>query len=175
MNDKVKILTQINWQYLVRFGILLGVAVGVPMIGHSQWITGPIVNATLIAAVFVVGIRGALLIGMLPSVIALGGGLLPAPLAPMVPFIIIGNAILILLIDWSRRIDIRNNYWFGLLVGAGLKYLFLFLSSGVVVRLLLQQSLATKVAQMMSWPQFVTAVVGGVVAWGILKVIRNKD
>lgn len=174
MQTKTIIFTKANATYLVKFLILLAVATGAPLLGfHSQWITGPIVNTALILSVFVVGVRGGLLIGMLPSTIALGTGLLPSVLAPMIPFIIISNCILVLVIDYVRRMEIKNNYWLGLTLGAGLKYLFLWLTSGVVINLLLNQKLAIKVASMMSWPQFFTAMLGGILAFGVLKIIKK--
>jgi len=175
MQIKTATLTKTNVTYLVKFLVMLAIATGAPLLGfHSQWITGPIVNMALILSVFLVGIRGGLLIGMLPSTIALGTGLLPSVLAPMIPFIIISNCLLVLAIDYVRRMEIKNNYWLGLILGAGLKYLFLFLTSGIVINLLLNQKLAVKVASMMSWPQFFTAMIGGILAFGILKIINSN-
>lgn len=163
-------LQKINITYAIKFLALLTLATGAPLIGfHSQWITGPIVNMALILAVFMVGIRGALLIGILPSTIALSSGLLPAVLAPMIPFIILSNTILILVIDWFKS----YNYFSGLIFAAGAKYLFLFATSNIVINLLLNQALGTKVAAMMSWPQFFTALIGGILAWPALKVLRK--
>jgi hypothetical protein len=174
---KAKALTKLNIGYAIKFLLLLTLATGAPLVGiHSQWITGPVVNMALILAVFLVGIRGALLIGILPSTIALGTGLLPAVLAPMIPFIIISNTILILVIDKFKSTNYQlpiTNYWIGLFFAAALKYLFLFITSGLVINLLLKQELALKVAQMMSWPQLFTALIGGMLAWGILKVLRK--
>ena len=174
---KTTTLSKLNIAYAIKFLALLTLATVAPLIGlHSQWITGPIVNAALILAVFIVGIRGALLIGILPSSIALSSGLLPPILAPMIPFIIISNTLLILTIDWFKN-RIPNpelqvaNYGMAVFSAAALKYLFLFLTSGVVINLLLKQSLAVKVAQMMSWPQFFTAIIGGVLAFGLLKML----
>jgi hypothetical protein len=169
-----KTLSQVNVGYAVKFIVLLTLATAAPLVGvHSQWITGPIVNMALILAVFLVGIRGALLIGILPSTIALGTGLLPAVLAPMIPFIIISNTLLILVIDWFRKAEFKNKFWVGLIFGAGTKYLFLFVTSGVVMSMLLNQALASKVAVIMSWPQFFTAVIGGALAYGALKFLRK--
>lgn len=164
-------LTKINITYAVKFLLLLTLATGAPLVGlHSQWLTGPVVNMALILAVYLIGIRGALLIGILPSTIALGTGLLPAVLAPMIPFIIISNTILILVIDKLKD----TNYWASLFFASGMKYLFLFVTSGVVINLLLKQELAAKVSAMMSWPQFFTALIGGLLAWGTLKILKNK-
>jgi len=209
-------LSKIRVNYLAKFILLLALAIGAPVLGiHSQWITGSIVNMVLILSVFLVGVRGAVLIGLLPSTIALGTGLLPAALAPMLPFIIISNIILVLVFsivgslsrarsesDEPRDLDgLHTNlhkyehkftqthddltpalsllrrggqkYWLSLLLAAGLKFLFLFLTSSVVIKLLLNQKLAASVAQMMSWPQFYTALVGGFLTFGILKILKK--
>jgi len=171
---QIRSLSKINISYAVNFLLLLTLATAAPLLGfHSQWVTGPIVNAALILAVYLVGIRGALLVGLLPSTIALGAGLLPAVLAPMIPFIIISNTLLVLMIDWFKHRE-NSNYWPGLVFAAGVKYLFLFTTSGLVINLLLKQSLAAKVAQLMSWPQFFTALIGGSLAWIILKLLKSK-
>lgn len=163
-------LTKPNIAYALKFLALLTLASGAPLIGlHSQWLTGPIVNMALILAVFMIGVRGALLIGLLPSTIALSTGLLPAPLAPMIPFIVISNTLLILVVDKLKD----TSFWAAIIFGAGLKYLFLFVTSSIVINLLLQQALAAKVAAIMSWPQFFTALIGGVMAWGMLKMLRK--
>jgi riboflavin transporter len=204
-------LSKIQVGYLAKFILLLGLAIGAPILGiHSQWITGPIVNAALILSVFLVGVRGAVLIGLLPSTIALGVGLLPAPLAAMVPFIIISNIILVFVISFFRHSDrspssgeggveeslrysiserrsdsstsltlfaplgmTNIKYFIGLITAAVLKFLFLFLTSGIVIKLLLNQKLAPAVAQMMSWPQFYTALIGGALAFIILKIFKK--
>jgi len=51
-------LSKIQVSYFAKFILLLVLATGAPMLGiHSQWLTGPIVNAALILSVFLVGIR----------------------------------------------------------------------------------------------------------------------
>jgi len=176
-------LTKINIIYLTKFVLLLVIATFAPAIGfHSQWITGPIVNAVLILSVFMVGARGALLIGMLPSTIALSTGLLSVVLAPMIPFIIISNSILILILSLchpeqsKESVAIKySKYWLILFFGALLKFIFLFLTSGIVIKLLINIAVAPKVAAMMSWPQFVTAMIGGVIAFIVLKIVLKHD
>ncbi len=167
---KTATLNKVNLAYGVKFLLLLTLAAGAPLIGlHSQWLTGPIVNLALILSVYLIGIRGALLIGILPSTIALGTGLLPAVLAPMIPFIILSNTLLILVIDKLKD----TNYWLSLFFASGMKYLFLFVTSGLVINLLLKQELAAKVSAMMSYPQFFTALIGGTLAWGVLRILRK--
>lgn len=163
----------------VKFLSLAIVATFLPFFIHLQWVTGPIVNAILILALILVGIRSALIIALIPSVIALSSGLLPAVLAPVVPFIMLSNVILVASVDqfYERMKDPKIGYWLGVGVGAVLKFLFLFLSVDLISNLLLKQELATKVAQMMSWSQLATALAGGVLAWVFLKFlgIVEKD
>lgn len=177
---KEAILTKVNSASIARFLVLSAVVIIFPFYIHIQWITGPLVNAILILTLMSVGIRSALILCLIPSLIAMSSGLLPAILAPVVPFIMIANTILILTIDWFYRCskDKVKGYWYGLFVGAALKFFFLYASISFISKLLIKQELAIKVAQMMSWPQFATAVIGGLIAWMILRNIKffeSKD
>jgi riboflavin transporter len=154
---------------LIKTLVFIGVVVIIPSLIHIQWITGPIVNAILFLAVILVGGRNALLIGLIPSIIALYFGLLPAPLAPLIPFIMISNAILVVLFDWLKK-----NYWTAIIVAATVKFLFLHVSTSTIMDLILRKELAPKVAQILSWPQFYTALIGGFIAWIFIKFYKVK-
>lgn len=166
-NTQTKVLAKVKWESIAWFAGLMAVVAFVPHYIHNQFITGPIVNAVLFTAAVVLGTGNAILIGLIPSVVALVSGLLPAPLAPMIPFIMISNAILIVVFSGLRK----TNYWAGVLGGTLFKYAFLYLTSTIVVGLISNQSIAAKAAaQMLAWPQIVTAIIGGVIAFGVLKV-----
>lgn len=172
---KEETLAKVNVQSMTRFIALAGVALILPFFIHLQWISGPIINAILILILFLVGIRSAMIVALVPSLMALAGGLLPAILSPVVPFIMISNAIFVLSIDriydWSKNSS--QGYWIGVLTGAVLKFLFLYISVSFITKLLIKQELAVKVAQMMSWPQLATAILGGMIAWVILKWLKR--
>jgi hypothetical protein len=173
-HTKEKVLTLINTAQMARFLGLASIIIIVPFLIHSQWITGPIVNSILIITLFLIGIRGAMVLALVPSMLALAGGLLPAVLAPAVPFIMIGNVILILAVDFIYK-QLKNKtrgFWLGVTAGALLKFLFLYASINIISQLLIKQELAVKIAQMMSWPQFYTALMGGVIAWAGLKRLK---
>ena len=172
---KEQTLAHLNVQALTQFLFLAGLAIILPFYLHLQWLTGPIINAIFILILFLVGIRSALAVALIPSLMALSGGLLPAVLAPVVPFIMIGNVIFILTIDWfyQRFKNDQQGYWAGVIIGAGLKFIWLFSSVSLISKLLIKQELTVKVAQMMSWPQFATAVIGGMLAWLILKWFKR--
>lgn len=153
---------------LSQFIALVGIAVAAPLL-RQQAITGPIVNATLFAAVMLLGTQNAILVGLIPSLIALSVGLLPAVLAPMVPFIMTANALLILVFGYLRK----RNYWLAVISASFLKFLFLLSTSSMVINLLFKKEIASKVALMMSWPQLLTALAGGLIAYSFLKSIKK--
>jgi len=161
---KILVLKKENVFALSRFISLLAVATVAPLF-HCQPVTGPIVNAILFVSAVLLNQSQAILIGLIPSVVALSTGLLPPVLAPMVPFIMLGNTILIITFSYLRN----KNYWLGVVTSSLLKFLFLYAASSIVINLLLKKAVATKVAVMMSWPQLITALVGGVIAYLFLK------
>ncbi len=154
--------------YLAQFGILLGIAFIAPFI-REQAITGSIVNAVLFVSTAVLGVQAGLLIALIPSVISLSVGLLPPALAPMIPFIILGNSILVSVFNYFKE----KNYWMGMFFGSALKFIFLFGTSSLVISLLLKKELAGNVAAMMSWPQLFTALAGGLIAYLVLKINKK--
>ncbi|MEA3398732.1 MAG: iron hydrogenase [Patescibacteria group bacterium] len=170
-----KAVALVNNKVVVQFLGLAGVAIILPFLINLQWVTGPIVNAILIITLFMVGIRSALVLCLIPSMMALAGGLLPGVLAPIIPFIMIGNVILVLSVDWFYN-NFKNGaqgYWLGVLIGASLKFTFLYLSVDFISGLIIKQELAAKIAQMMSWTQLATALTGGMLAWVIIKYLKR--
>jgi len=169
------ILARVDVSAIAKFLGLAATAAFLPFFIHLQWITGPIINAILILILFLAGIRSALVVCLVPSLMALAGGILPAVLSPVVPFIMISNVVFVLSIDWfynQNKNEIKG-YWLGVLAGAGLKFIFLLFSVNFIGKLLIKQELVVKVAQMMSWPQFATALTGGLIAWAVLKWLKR--
>ncbi len=161
------ILQKTATKELVKFSIVLSLAIIFPFF-HNQLITGPIVNALLFISVILFGFQRAVFIALIPSVIAMSVGLLPAVLAPMVPFIMMGNILLI----WVFNL-LKKRYWIGVAVGSFLKFLFLYASSYAVINLVIKKELAFKIVEIMSWPQLLTALAGGAIAYFVLKFIKK--
>jgi hypothetical protein len=152
------------------FSMALAICLVVPAFFHNPWVTGPLINATLLVAAVLVGPTEAVLLGLMPSTIALLAGLLPLPLAPMVPFIMIGNAVFVMVFHSLKT----KNIFAALGVAAFLKFAFLHGSVVFLVSRLLDSGLTAKLAVMMSWPQLVTAIIGGAIAYPIVKAVQNK-
>lgn len=176
MNEiRIKVSALADTLPITMFLGLSSVAIVLPFFIHLQWVTGPIINAIFIILLFRSGIRSALTLCLVPSLMALSGGLLPAILAPIVPFIMVSNVIFILTIDWFNQNlqEINQRYWYGVILGATFKFAFLLASIKLITPLLIKQDLADKVAQIFSWPQFATAVTGGMIAWIILRWLKR--
>lgn len=150
---------------LVQFATLLTIATIAPLFSH-QLITGAIVNATLFISTVFLGLQAGILISLVPSLIALSIGLLPMFLAPMIPFIILGNIILVFSFDYLKK----NNYLTRIIVASFLKFFFLFSTSFVIINFFFQGKIASNVFLMMSWPQLITALTGGLIAYFFLKM-----
>ncbi len=154
---------------IVWLCVLLVVITFAPLIGN-QYITGTIVNASLLVSVIAFGFNSTLVLCFLPSLIALASGTLPIVMAPMVPFIILGNILLV----YSFSLLRKSNYWTGLLSASLLKFSLLFFASNVIIDLFIKKQVAAKIAVMMSYPQLVTALLGGIIAFFIISKLEER-
>ena len=148
------------------FGLLIAAIIFPALLAHTpnnQWITGTIVNAILFVAVSRVGIVNAAAIAALPSSMALMRGLLPAPMAILIPYIILANILMIAIFYF-----ISNNKLLGIISGSILKFAFLFAITSFFIKI------ASPLAVMMQWPQLFTALAGGLLALGTIKILQKK-
>jgi hypothetical protein len=171
--------TGLPWTALTRGVLLIATAVAITNLGLPQPITGPLVNALLILTVEWSGVNLAVIVGMVTPVGAALRGILPLPLVVMIPFISLGNAILVslygLLRPWNR--------WLALGLAALSKALFLYGTMLVLVARPLHLEMGGKdqsvvmpnaFLTMMSWPQLVTAIAGGLLAFGVQRLVTRK-
>lgn len=151
---------------VVKFIALFGIAILAPL-AQNQFITGTIVNAVLYIAVLALGLGSAVAIAFFPSLISLGLGLLPAIMIPMIPFVILGNLILIAIFAWFQN----KNFWLSAISASVLKFAWLAITSQFVISFFIQKPVAAKIVAMMSWPQLVTALAGGILAYIVARKI----
>lgn len=143
--------------FLTRAAVLLALTLAVQMIGMPQYATGPLVNAMLYIAATFIGIWGGVAVGVITPVVAFWRGILPPPLGPMIPFIAVGNAVLVIVFGLLERQG-RLAAIAGVVAASVAK--FLVLSSAV--RFVVQVKPA--IAKMMQTPQLLTALAGGALA-----------
>jgi len=150
-----------------QLSIFVALAVAAPYFGH-QLITGSIVNALLFASVAVMGLESAFLLCLVPSLISIYMGLLPITLAPMVPFIMTGNALLVLTFSKLGK----KNFWLGAGSAAVVKFIFIW-SVGMLLANSVLHGISNAVFMMISWPQLATAIIGAVIAFTFLKATKR--
>ena len=142
---------------------------------QNQLITGSIVNALLFISVVILGLESALLLCFLPSVISLFTGLLSFALAPMIPFIIMGNMILVFVFNKFRNPSTllrASNFWQASVLAAFLKFAFIW-TAGMILANSILHGILKPVMIMISWPQFATAIAGSCIAYLFLKLIKK--
>lgn len=143
------------------------------MIGHPQLVVGIVVNALLITSAL--NIKGYKLLPVIiaPTLGAFSRGILFGPftifLLYLIPFIWIGNAILIAAFK-ALNLNKKLNYWITLTIGSAIKSLFLFSIAYLLFKL---NIIPVIFLTSMGLFQFYTAIAGGILAFGFQKVKRK--
>ena len=143
----------------------------------NQLITGSIVNALLFISASTLGLESAFLLCLIPSLISIYTGLLPLSLAPMIPFIMTGNALLVLVFSkmtnpTSLKFRGARNFWLGATSAAFIKFIFIW-SAGMILANSILHGISKSVLLMISWPQFATSIAGACIAFLFLKIIKK--
>lgn len=154
-------------RFVTQTAVLFALTLVVQMLGLPQMVTGPLVNAMLLLATIFVGVGSGVCIGLFTPWVALVRGILPPPLAPLVPFIMLGNGAFVVIFGLFRRKKTLAFDIAGVVLGALAKYLIL----SQAVRSLV--SLPPQVARMMQTPQLVTALFGGAIALSLARALRR--
>jgi hypothetical protein len=164
-------IISLDWKLVAtktfQLSIFVALAVVAPYFGN-QLITGSIVNALLFISVSILGLEYALLLCFIPSLISIYTGLLPLALAQMIPFIMTGNALLILVFYKLKK----KNFWLGAVLAAFIKFIFIW-SVGMLLANSVLHGISKAVTLMISWPQLATAIAGAAIAFLFLKIIKK--
>lgn len=166
----------------MRSALLLAIAIVFQILGRtfpqiSQFLVGPVVNALLILACCICGLWYGVLVGALTPLLAWLVGQLAAPFGPFIPFIMIGNALFIIVFNiFNSKQGLRT--YIGVILGAIIKFGFLFFSASKLVKLFalnLPEKVANKLIIAMGIPQLITALIGGILAIFIYKLLVKRD
>jgi len=181
--------------YLTQTAVMLSLlitvqfATGLLPIGQfKQFITGALVNFILFTCVFIVGLAGGLTVAAASPFFALIFGITP-PLIHIVPFMAVGNSILVLIawlfrkfVTWDKKKDIAV-VSAGLAAAAAAKALFLWFGVVVIMLPLIswdglginekQNAITAAVSFVFSWPQLVTGLSGGALTMTIIPPLKK--
>lgn len=161
--------------WLVRTALMIAVLIMLQAVTKAagQFVTGSCVNAVLAVSVLVCGFGSGLTVALLSPFMAFVLGIGPQ-LIYIVPAIAVGNAIFVMLLHFLYKEKIIRRV-IALAVAAVAKFTALYL----LVSVLLCNVLPLKPPQiatfqaMFSWPQLVTALIGGAVAMVIVPAVRK--
>ena len=141
----------------------------------NQFVTGSAVNLILIVSVMTCGLSSGAAVAVVSPVLAKLFGI--GPLWQIVPMIMVGNLVLVLVWRLLGARDPRK-VWYpvALAAAAGCKFgvLWLGVTKWIVPIVLgLPEQKAAVVSAAFSWPQLVTALIGGVLAVLVLPVVKK--
>ena len=138
-------------------------------------VTGTLVNALLIVSVMTCGAMSGATVAVVSPIMAKMVGI--GPLWGLIPFIALGNIVLVLV--WHFLGNRHMGTWYAsgtaaLAAAALAKFLTLYVGiTRVAVPLLLRLPEALVVSGMFSVPQLITALLGGVVALPAIHAVRR--
>jgi len=163
-----------NVRKLTRASMLLVFALIIILIGSrfggvtfNSFVVGPLVNGVIITTVLITDTKFGILVGICTPILAVLTGQLAAPMVPFSPFIMLGNATYALLFGISYKYIKNYGSYAGIALGAVFKMIILLTSVKYLVPLFgvnIPKPVLTKLSVMMSYPQIITAVSGGIVA-----------
>ena len=162
-------------QTAVFIALLIGGQAATASFG--QLVTGSIVNFILIMSVMSCGLASGLSVALVSNVFAklLGIG----PLWSIIPFVMAGNAVLVLIWHTVGKMKLANVYVSrvaALVIAAVGKFATLYLGIvrlAVPLLLKLPEAQAAVVSNLFSIPQLFTASIGGALALAILPVVEK--
>ena len=172
MEDKENAIS-IDWKMALakalELGVFISVAIIAPFFGN-QLITGSIINAILFISATIMGVEYAILLCLIPSLISMYTGFLSLVLAPMIPFIMTGNVLLVLVYSSLKE----KGFWMGATPAALVKFIFIWLLGMILANGILH-GVAKNIILMIGWPQLATAISGAAIAFIFLKIIKKYN
>jgi hypothetical protein len=165
-------------RFITRTALLLAVAIAFQLLGrilgpYNNFIVGPVVNAVLIIATAIAGFwSGAAIAVIAPLVSAFTN---KAAIAPLIlafsPFIILGNVIIVAAFHFLKK----KSKIAAIAAGALLKFGFLYAAISIFTAVMkMQPKVAATLTNLFSWPQLLTAAIGGVVALAVLAALEKS-
>ena len=171
-------------RWITETAIMLALLVSLQALtkGFGQLVTGSCVNAILAISVLVGGLSSGITVALISPVLAFLLGIAPQILT--VPAIMVGNTVYVVLLyliaGKSNNIVRKVIAW---LVAAAAKFAALYaivvglicgvLSQNLLASGTLKEPMLKALPATFSWPQLITALIGGAVALLIVPVLRK--
>lgn len=142
-------------------------------LGDQQFVTGILVNTALFVCAYVLPISRIWPVVVLPSLAVLSRGIIFGPLTVflfyLIPFIWIANLLLVYSFGFTKE---KISFIPAVIVASVLKSLLLFVVALAMNRL---NILPTIFLTTMGIYQLITAIIGGLIAWGVIRKFKIKN
>jgi hypothetical protein len=164
--------------WMARLVVLISITVAVEMVGLPQPLTGPFINFMLILTTLLISTLAGVAVSFITPLLAVVRGQLPAPLAPMVPFIIFANVLFVVIFGLVFQKKETGDFilWrsgAAVALAALCKFALLYASARFVLPLLLGKKLPAALVSVMAFPQLLTAVIGATLALLFFRLLRR--
>lgn len=159
-------------------GLFLALAIVFQLLGRSypdvsRNLVGPLINMLLLLCVWYCGLRYGLMLSILTPLTALLVGQLNPVMAPFMPFIMIGNALLVLAFHFFR--NHLPGRIIGIILGAIIKYFFMSLSVRFIAPSLgLPDPVLKNMAFAFGTVQLIAALIGGLLAMIVIELLDKR-
>jgi len=166
--------------FISRLSMLIALTIVIQIAGLPQPFTGPLINAMLIFTVQILGLPAALILGTITPAAALIRGQLPPVMAPMLPFIALGNGLMsavfhLVFISGKLPAPVFKIKWYlAIITSSSIKFLWLYFSVIFILPVIFGHELPAPVAAMMALPQFMTALAGGIISGFFVNIFQKK-
>lgn len=162
-----------NTKTITRTAILIALLIALQAATRplgNQFVTGSCVNLVLAVAAMLCGVWSGVIVAIVSPFFAYFLGI--SPQLWLAPAIACGNAVYVVLIALlSKKIPGTAGGAVSVAVAAVCKFVTLYL---VVVKMFIPMgNLPAKVAAQFSWPQLVTALIGGCIALVIVPTVKK--
>ena len=173
MSTKAVSHNSMDTKTLVRTAILIALLVALQAVTRplgNQFVTGSCVNLVLAVAAMLCGPVSGLIVAIVSPFFAYLFGI--SPQIWLAPAIACGNAVYVIVISLlAGKLGGVKGGAAGVVAAAVSKFIVLYL---VVVQLLIPMTkLPAPVAAQFSWPQIVTALIGGFLALAIVPTLKK--
>lgn len=182
MSDSISAHSRVRW--ITRTAVLVALLVALQWATAGtqafagQYITGSLVNCVLVIAVLFGGLWSGVVVALLSPFCAFLLGIGPA-LIQLVPCIAVGNTVYVLLL-WMLIGRKQCALWqrvLSVVLAAAAKFVTLYIAVVKVVIPVMGDALKAPQVQkftlMFSWPQLITALVGGMLAMLLLPLLKK--
>jgi hypothetical protein len=166
---------------LVRASIFLALAIILQIIDRNfvsinPILIGPLITTLIFLTTYISGLSLGILIGILIPVLGILVGVVSGPFIPFVPIMILGNVILVIAFGILMYRG-RTFLYTGIALSSFLRYLFMTFSSKYLVNIFnlnLPQKILQQVLMLLSTPQLINALIGGIIAIIIIEIINKR-